>query len=132
MPVGINLGSLMKHKRIVNKVEHHKDKLRKAMKKHGMGDHGEERHMEHERPMSYSHHEPEHERHSEKKMHPKKKEHHSKHEGKMGIVMSEFKHGKLHSSSKKGPKVKSRAQAIAIGLSEARKAGEHVKPMKKK
>ena len=39
---------------------------------------------------------------------------------------------KLHSGSKKGPKVKSRSQAIAIALSEARKAGEKVKPKKKK
>ena len=33
--------------------------------------------------------------------------------------MKEFKEGKLHSGSKKGPKVKSRKQAIAIALSEA-------------
>lgn len=38
-------------------------------------------------------------------------------------TMHEFKHGTLHSGSKKGPVVKSRAQAIAIGLSEQRKAG---------
>jgi Family of unknown function (DUF6496) len=43
-------------------------------------------------------------------------------EGKMEKVMHEYKEGALHSGSKKGPKVKSRAQAIAIGLSEARKA----------
>lgn len=36
-------------------------------------------------------------------------------------VMHEFKHGALHSGSKSGPVVKSRAQAIAIGLSEQRK-----------
>jgi hypothetical protein len=35
-------------------------------------------------------------------------------------VMSKFKRGKLHSGSKKGPKVKSRKQAIAIMLSEKR------------
>jgi hypothetical protein len=33
--------------------------------------------------------------------------------------MKEFKAGKLHSGSKKGPVVKSRKQAIAIALSEA-------------
>jgi hypothetical protein len=44
-------------------------------------------------------------------------------QSKMHKVMSEFKHGGLHSGSKKGPKVKSRSQAIAIGLSEARNAG---------
>lgn len=36
-------------------------------------------------------------------------------------VLREFKGGKLHSGSKKGPKVKNRRQAIAIALSEARK-----------
>lgn len=34
-------------------------------------------------------------------------------------VMREGKAGTLHSGSKKGPKVKSRKQAIAIALSEA-------------
>ena len=37
-------------------------------------------------------------------------------------TMEEFKAGGLHSGSKKGPKVKSRKQAIAIGLNEQRKA----------
>ena len=35
--------------------------------------------------------------------------------------MHEFKTGELHSGSKKGPKVTSRKQAIAIALSEAGK-----------
>jgi hypothetical protein len=53
--------------------------------------------------------------------------------GKVGKVLHEFKHGELHSGSKKGPKVTSRPQAIAIGLSEARAAGEKVpKPPKMK
>ena len=37
-------------------------------------------------------------------------------------TMDEFKAGKLHSGSKKGPLVTSRAQAIAIGLSEQKRA----------
>ncbi len=37
----------------------------------------------------------------------------------MHTEMHKFKHGTLHSGSKTGPKVKSRAQAIAIGLSES-------------
>jgi hypothetical protein len=37
-------------------------------------------------------------------------------------TMHEFKHGTLHSGSKTGPKVKSRKQAVAIALSQARKA----------
>ena len=36
-------------------------------------------------------------------------------------TMKEFKAKTLHSGSKKGPKVTSRKQAIAIGLSEQRK-----------
>ena len=47
---------------------------------------------------------------------------------KVEKVMHEFKEGKLKSST--GRKVKSRKQAIAIGLSEARDAGEKV-PKKK-
>ncbi len=43
-------------------------------------------------------------------------------QAKMHKVMSEFKGGSLHSGSKKGPEVTSRKQAIAIGLSEGRKA----------
>jgi len=35
-------------------------------------------------------------------------------------VMHEWKTGKLHSGSKKGPVVRSRKQAIAIALSEQR------------
>ena len=35
-------------------------------------------------------------------------------------VMSKFKRGKLHTGSKKGPKVKSRKQAIAIMMAEKR------------
>lgn len=42
----------------------------------------------------------------------------------MQTEMHKFKAGELHSGSKSGPVVKSRAQAIAIGLSEARKAGK--------
>ena len=38
---------------------------------------------------------------------------------KVGKVMKEYKEGKLHSGSKKGPEVTSRKQAVAIALSEA-------------
>jgi len=37
-------------------------------------------------------------------------------------VMKEYAEGKLHSGSKSGPKVKSRKQAVAIALNEARKS----------
>ena len=38
---------------------------------------------------------------------------------KIKTVMKEFKKGKLKTGSKKGPKVTSRKQAVAIALSEA-------------
>lgn len=46
----------------------------------------------------------------------------SKAKSKVKKVMKEFKEGKLHSGSKKGPMVKKPKQAIAIALSESRKA----------
>jgi hypothetical protein len=39
--------------------------------------------------------------------------------------MHKYKHGQLHSDSKKGPKVQSRDQAIAIMMSEKRKEKQH-------
>ena len=48
---------------------------------------------------------------------------------KVHKVMSEYKHGDLKSGS--GGKVKSRKQALAIALSEARSAGAKI-PKKKK
>ena len=49
---------------------------------------------------------------------------------KISKVMGEFKKGELHSGSKEGPKVTKPAQAKAIAMSEARKAGMKA-PMKK-
>jgi hypothetical protein len=49
---------------------------------------------------------------------------------KVKRAMHERKHGKLRSGST-GKKVKSRKQAIAIGLSEARRAGAKVPKRKK-
>jgi hypothetical protein len=46
----------------------------------------------------------------------------TKAEKKISKVMSEYKAGKLHSGSKKGPEVTNPKQAIAIALSEAGKA----------
>jgi len=45
--------------------------------------------------------------------------------------MREFKHGELHSGSKKGPIVSNPKQAIAISLSEARKSGAKIAKPKK-
>ena len=41
---------------------------------------------------------------------------------KVRTVMSEYKKGKLRSGSKKGPKVTNPKQAVAIAMSEGRKA----------
>jgi hypothetical protein len=41
---------------------------------------------------------------------------------KMEKVMHEYKTGMLHSGSKKGPVVTSKKQAVAIAMSEAKKA----------
>lgn len=43
---------------------------------------------------------------------------------KIPKVMSEYKAGELHSGSKSGPVVKSRKQAVAIAMSEARQAAK--------
>lgn len=45
-------------------------------------------------------------------------------------TMSEYKHGMLHSGSKHGHIVKSRKQAIAIALSEARKESHAMRYLK--
>ena len=57
------------------------------------------------------------------------KKYSDKSQKKIGEVMEEFKEGKLK-SGRSGKKVKDRKQAVAIGISEARKAGGKV-PAKK-
>jgi len=57
------------------------------------------------------------------------KKYSDKSQKKIGKVMEEFKEGKLK-SGRTGKKVKDRKQAVAIGISEARKAGGKV-PAKK-
>ena len=55
-----------------------------------------------------------------------------KSQDKVEKVMHEFKEGTLKSGKEgKGGKVKSQKQAIAIGLSEARKAGAKIPPKPK-
>jgi hypothetical protein len=49
--------------------------------------------------------------------------HEAKGAAKIAKVMGEFKAGTLHSGSKKGPEVTNKKQAVAIAMSEARKAG---------
>lgn len=67
-------------------------------------------------------------KHQEKYM-PKKSTSSSKGKRKVHKVMKEHKKGELKSGS--GKKVKSRKQAVAIALSEARKSGAKI-PKKKK
>lgn len=50
---------------------------------------------------------------------------------KVTKVMKEWKEGKLHSGSKKGPVVSSQKQAIAIALSEAKMARKKLRRGKK-
>lgn len=47
-----------------------------------------------------------------------------KNKNKVEKVMKEFSSGSLHSGSKSGPVVSNKKQAIAIALSEARKASK--------
>jgi Family of unknown function (DUF6496) len=55
----------------------------------------------------------------DKKLHKMAVKRHKK--DKVEKVMHEFKEGKLHSGSKKGPEVTNPKQAVAIALSESRK-----------
>jgi len=55
------------------------------------------------------------------KSHEKKE---SKGEKKFERVMREYKEGKLHVGSKKGPKAKDKKQALAIAFSEKRRANK--------
>jgi Family of unknown function (DUF6496) len=79
------------------------------------------------------HHEKHHNKHHEK--HQEHKDHHKKHhakessreKSKVNKVMHEWKEGKLHSGSKKGPVVRNEKQAVAIALSEARKMSKKKK-----
>ena len=97
-------------------------------KKHEKKHHG---HYESAEPMMGVDHK-KHEEHEKKhKKHKKPHKKSSKKGGKVEKVMHEFKEHKLHSGSKKGPMVSNRRQAVAIALSEARKAGAHI-PKKKK
>lgn len=55
----------------------------------------------------------------------KKRAHLKNPKNKIATVMEEYKHGTLHSGKSKAP-VSSQKQAVAIALSEARKAGAHI------
>lgn len=65
-----------------------------------------------------------------------KREYSKKANEKIHKVVREFEEGKLRSGSKKGPKVKNLKQAVAIGISEAKrkglKAGEKWKKSERK
>lgn len=51
---------------------------------------------------------------------------------KVKKVMKEFKEGKLHSGSKKGPKVTNKKQALAIAINSERRKRKKIKKKLKK
>jgi hypothetical protein len=67
-----------------------------------------------------------------KKVSSKKKKSAKPGHAKFKKVLKEFKAGKLHSGSKKGPKVVNPKQAIAIAFSEDRRADKTAKKPKHK
>lgn len=71
--------------------------------------------------------------HTKKKVHKKAKatRYKSVPKAKIEKTLHEFKEGTLHASSKKGPIVKNKKQALAIALNTARKAGAKI-PKKRK
>jgi len=88
---------------------------KKAMAKHEKGEGSKERKMEYGKKVA-------------KKVAKKTAKKSSTGDAKMAKIMHEWKMGTLHSGKgprgpKKGPVVKSRQQAIAIGLSATRKSG---------
>ncbi len=77
--------------------------------------------MKHEKHESKKHEKSEHKAEKKEGSKLKKEVKAGKKELKIKKVMHEFKEGKLHSGSKKGPEVNNPKQAIAIALSESRK-----------
>ncbi len=94
------------HKHHEKKMKHHKAKM----------DHHKEKMQHHEKEMKHA------KKNDAKKKHVVKKSVKGlKAKGKVAKVMHEFANKELHSSSKKGPIVKNKRQALAIALSEQRK-----------
>lgn len=56
----------------------------------------------------------------------KERKYSDKAQSKIHKVIKEFEEGKLHSGSKTGPQVKNLRQAVAIGISEAKRKGYKV------
>lgn len=87
--------------------------------------------LKHEKKESAKHEKAEHKKKVAVKKRVVKKKVAKKHSkpghAKFKKVMKEFKAGKLHSGSKKGPKVVSPKQAVAIAFSEDRRADKTAK-----
>lgn len=87
--------------------------------------------LKHEKKESAKHEKAEHKKKAAVKKRVVKKKVAKKHSkpghAKFKKVMKEFKAGKLHSGSKKGPKVANPKQAIAIAFSEDRRADKTAK-----
>ena len=126
-----------------------KDKSKKKVIKHLKGDIKNFKHeakedkdlikaLKHKKPATKKdekHESKKHEMHEKKKVAAKKPAKHketAKEKSKVARVMREYKNDELHSGSKKGPKVSSRKQAIAIAMSEAGLSKKKHKPAKKK
>lgn len=83
--------------------------------------------LKHEKKESAKHEKAEHKKKKHVKKRAMKKKHAKPGHKKFEKVMKEFKSGKLHSGSKKGPKVKSKSQALAIAYSEDRRKNKTAK-----
>ncbi len=121
----------MKHKKIRGLPLAHKKKVVKHLK-------GDIKTFKHEakedreliKSLKHKRHEKHESKKHEKKEHAKK--YSKKAEKKISKVMHEYGEGKLHSGSKKGPKVSNPKQAVAIAISEAKRKGFKVPKRKKK
>ena len=106
-----------KYKETKLKIKKNDEHREKMFREHG---HKSLKKYEHESAMEHK------AEHDSKKISPKKGK------GKVAKVMAEMHEHKLHAGSKKGPLVTNPKQGIAIALSEARKAGEHIPKKHKK
>ena len=83
--------------------------------------------LKHEKKESKKHEKSEHKKKSVSKKRSAKKKVSKPGHAKFEKVLKEFGAGKLHSGSKKGPKVRKKSQALAIAYSEDRRADKTAK-----
>lgn len=118
---GVGLLIVLKKGKPVKKKKSNKQSMESRYHEHS----GEEREMHgYKKPKSPKRSFERFKKEKESPMHERKE---SAKKKKVEKVMREYETGQLHSGSKKGPKVTSRKQAVAIALSEARKAKKRKK-----